>query len=135
MPATVSRSRWISHSALNITPRSSLYWSPGSTSIVQRGSRSRLRTFCDLAYVHDQHSPSRTTYQSGIRCGQPSVPTVAHVSVRSSERKASTSSPLIAIGERRLTSRRSGDEPFGGGENRLAGVGGFEHDRVARLLQ
>ena len=66
-----SSSRWITAWASIITPRSSWYSSPSSTWSVVAASRSRLRTFCDFAYVQAQISPSRTTYQSGIRCGQP----------------------------------------------------------------
>ena len=66
-PATVSRSRCSSQWALIITPRSSWYAWPSSTWSVARSSRSRLRTFCDFAYVHPHSSPSRTTYHSGIR--------------------------------------------------------------------
>ena len=40
---------------------------------------------------------SRTTYQSGIRCGQPSWPWVAQMTVRCSRRKARASSPVMRI--------------------------------------
>jgi len=93
------------HAHFIITPRSSRYSVPASTCSVQRDSRSRLRTFWDFAYVQAQHSPSRSTYQSGIRCGQPSAPTVAHVSVRCSSRNARTSASLIAMAAR-LIGRR-----------------------------
>ena len=88
--------------------------SPASTCHVTRGSRSRFRTFCDLAYVHAHGSPSRTTYQSGIRCGQPSRPTVARITVRCSSRKAASSASVMRIWSRRLTPRATRREVRGG---------------------
>ena len=61
-----------------------------------RGSRSRFRTFWDLAYVHAQTSPSRTTYHSGIRCGQPRTPLVAQMTTRCWARKFA-SSPAFSL--------------------------------------
>src|SRR5664279_1729293 len=85
------------------------YCSPDSTCSVARGSRSMLRTFCEAPYVHDQMrgpgSPAecpRSTYHSGIRCGQPLWPIVAHVTVRSSARKPATSAAVILICSLRL---------------------------------
>src|SRR4051794_34555709 len=156
--ATSSVSRISSTSHLNITPRSSWYSVPASTWIVARGSRSRFLTFCDEAYVHDHSSPLRTTYQSGMRCGQPSRPVVAQMTVRSSSRKASTSSSVILICSRRLIrrprsagpwsgtrgvrrrcsqGRSSADrvEPRHGRPYRLARVVGLQHRGVAGLLE
>src|SRR5664280_3673285 len=45
----------------------------------------------------------RSTYQSGIRCGQPRGPVVAQVTVRSSARNEAASASLILICSRRLT--------------------------------
>ena len=58
--ATAVGSRISSASASIWTPRSSVYSVPASISSVARGSRSRLRTFCDFAKVQTQISPSRT---------------------------------------------------------------------------
>src|SRR5436190_4749539 len=86
-----------------MTPRSSWYSLPASTCSVARGSRSRLRTFCDFANVQDHSSSSRTTNQRGMRCAKPSLPCVAQMTVRSSSRNARTSSGVILICSRRLT--------------------------------
>src|SRR4051812_41177132 len=91
-----------STSHLSITPRSSWYSVPASTCTVARGSRSRFLTFCDEAYVQAHSSPSRTTYQSGIKCGNPSRPLVAQMTVFSSSKKARASSEVILIWSRRL---------------------------------
>ena len=107
-PSTVSTSRWIVDLVSSITPRSSWYCSPVSTCSVARASRSRLRVFCDLANVHAHSSLAppgpvgRTTYQSGIRCGQPRTPLVAQTTMRCSARKASTSSSVSLIWSRLL---------------------------------
>src|SRR3954449_12628975 len=145
-----SRSRWTTTSHSSITPRSASYDAPVSTWRVARASRSRLRTFWDLANVHAhtcEAPPSpvaRTTYHSGMRCGQPSRPFVAQITVRSSPRKASTSSSVIVIWERRLIVARRclwGRSPCGGdqlGDERadgLARVLGLEDDRVPGLLE
>src|SRR4051812_5452599 len=132
--ATSSLSRISSTSHLNITPRSSWYSVPASTWIVARGSRSTFLTFCEAAYVHDHSSPLRTTYQSGIRCGQPSRPLVAQMTVRCSSRKARTSSSDIWICSRRLTSRVHG-EARDRRADRLARVLWLEHGGVAGLLE
>ena len=65
-------------------------WRPSATS---RRSRTTARR-------------ARSTYQSGIRCGQPSRPLVAQVTVLPAARKAAASSPDITIWSRRLTGRR-----------------------------
>src|SRR3954464_2944821 len=91
-----------STSHLSITPRSSWYSVPASTCTVARGSRSRFLTFCDEAYVHAHSSPSRTTNQSGMRCGKPSRPLVAQMTVFSSSKNARASSGVILIWSRRL---------------------------------
>jgi hypothetical protein len=101
---TSSMSRWTVTCVSNMTPRSRWYSSrPASICSVARGSRSRLRTFWDLAYVHAQIRPSRTTYQSGMRCGKPRGPIVAQVTMRSSSRNARTSASDMVIWSRRLT--------------------------------
>src|SRR3954452_5556174 len=133
--ATSSVSRISSTSHLNITPRSSWYSVPASTWIVARGSRSTFLTFCEAAYVHDHSSPLRTTYQSGIRCGQPSRPLVAQMTVRCSSRKARTSSPVILIWSRRLNASGVHGEAGDGGADGLARVVGLEHGGVAGLLE
>ena len=89
--APSSRDRAVVPVQLGRAPRSSLRGarrscSPSSICSVARGSRSRFRTFWDLAYVHAQISPSRTTYHSGIRCGQPRTPLVAQMTTRCSAR-------------------------------------------------
>ena len=87
-----------------MTPRSSWYSLPASTCSVARGSRSRLRTFWDFANVHAHSSPSRTTYQSGMRCGKPSGRSVAQTTVRSCvEERARPRRRDIRIWSRRLT--------------------------------
>src|SRR3954470_2897696 len=136
-----SRSRWTTTSHSSITPRSASYDAPVSTWRVARASRSRLRTFWDLANVHAhtcEAPPSpvaRTTYQRGMRCGHPRRPFVAQITVRSSPRNASTSSSDILIWSRRLM----GANPTRSAELRdrlahgLARVVRLEHGRVARL--
>ena len=103
-PATVSRSRWIVASHSSITPRSSWYSSPGLD--LQRAARVALEVLDLLGLrVGPAHERRRrgTTYQSGIRCGQPRGPSVAQVTTRSSSRNARTSSSVIWIWSRRLT--------------------------------
>src|SRR3954454_8810024 len=97
--------------------------------------------FCDFENVHAHTSgapPSpvgRRTYQSGMRCGHPRGPFVAHITVRSSSRNARTSSSDILIWSRRLM----GANPTRSAQlrdrvaHRLARVVRLEHGRVARL--
>ena len=142
-PATTSSVAVRSHAShSSITPRSSSYALARLDLQRARGSRSRLRTFCDFAYVQTHSSPSRTTYQSGIRCGQPSRPDASRRSPCAARRgSAATSSSLILICSRRLTAascahgaaRAAGRSR--GREHRLARVGGLEHGRVAGLLE
>ena len=125
------------HPRLAITPRSSSYASPASTCSVARGSRSRLRTFCDFAYVHAHSSPSRTTYQSGIRCGQPSRPFVAQVT-RALLVEEGRAPPRRSCGSasRRLTRAEAcRASRSAAAQHRLARVGGLEHGGVAGLLE
>src|SRR4051794_5002964 len=114
-----------SHSS--ITPRSSWYWTPSSSPTVARGSRSRLRAFCDLAYVHERSGSS--TNQSGTRCGSSRGPFVAHCMTIFSARKARASSSDISI-----WLRRDG-KLLRGLQHRGARGLGLEHHRAARLLE
>ena len=115
--------------------------SPSSTWRVARGSRSRLRTFCDLAYVHAQSSPSRTH-----------VPERHQVRPAARRRWWRRSRPLlreerrdllgvIAIWSRRLIGRghrratATGDRALGGRADGRPRVLGLEHDGVAGLLE
>ena len=86
-------SRISSASASIWMPRSSPYSVPASTSSVARGSRSRLRTFCDFAKVQTQSSPSRTVNHIGIECGQPRGPIELTTTIRSE----SSSSRLLGL--------------------------------------
>src|SRR6266403_745556 len=63
-----------------------------------RPSRSRLRTFWDFPYVQASSALPSRTYQSGIKCGRPPGPMVAHVSTRSSSRKRiSSDSDMVMV--------------------------------------
>src|SRR5471032_211283 len=82
----------------------------------------------------------RNTYHSGIRCGQPRGPAVAHVTVRSSARKAAASASLILICSRRLTSGGRGcdvglAQARDGRTDGLAGVIRLEHGGVPRFSE
>src|SRR6185369_17415264 len=92
-----SRSIATSHSS--IAPRSCPYTSrPASSCNVARPSRSRLRTFWDLPNVQATSALPSRTYHSGIRCGRPPGPIVAHVNTRSSSRKrASSGSDIVML--------------------------------------
>ena len=118
--------------------------SPSSICSVARGSRSRLRTFWDLAYVQAQISPSRTTYQSGIRCGQPreAVGRADHdpLLARGSAACSSAVSLIcVAPAHGRALSARSSSRPpaIASAAARTAARAslGLEHDRVAGLLE
>jgi hypothetical protein len=85
------------------TPRSWSYDSPAATLQLIFGSRRRLTTFCDLAFVSKYTFPSSRPYHIATRWGNPFGPSVAIVAVRFSCRSDVTSSSVMRMPARWLS--------------------------------
>ena len=98
-----SGSSMISAVPTSSTPRSSSYVVPSSTMQVMVGLRSRLRTFCDFAFVSNAIAPSRNPYHIATTWIVESWFIVANDMVRPSWRNASTSASVILMTSRCFT--------------------------------